>query len=95
MDESERLRQTLSELHAELRAAKTVDPATRKMLQESLEEIQQALAEADAAPGDTAVATPHGVADRLREATAKFEATHPTLAGLLERLIDLMAAAGI
>lgn len=96
MDQSEKLKQTLAELHAELSSAKKVDPASRQLLQEALAEIQGALAAAEATPGeDRAAEAPHGVAERLQATAAKFEATHPTLAGLLERLTDLLGAAGI
>src|SRR5262245_137089 len=95
VEPSEKLKQTLAELHAELRSARAVDPATRKMLQDALGDIQSALAAAESSPSDTGPAPPRGMAERLQVSAAKFEATHPTLAGLIERLVDLMGAAGI
>src|SRR5262245_62017703 len=95
VDHSEKLKQTLSELHAELAGARKVDPATRKLLHKALAEIQQALAAAENAPDDERSPAAAGIAERLRSSAAKFEATHPTLAGLLERLTDLLGAAGI
>jgi uncharacterized protein DUF4404 len=101
MDHSEKLKATLAELHAELSAAGKVDPETRSLLREALAEIQDALSAAEtstpasiersAAGGDG----DDGLGQRLQTAAAKFEATHPTLAGLLKRLTDLLGAAGI
>ena len=95
MDHSDKLKQTLAELHAELSGAGKVDPATRQALQEALADIQAALAAAESAPDEERPTAPEGLAERLRTTAAKFEATHPTLAGTLERLIDLLGAAGI
>ena len=95
MDDSDKLKQTLSELHTELAGAKKVDPATRQALHEALADIQAALAAAESAADEDRPSAPEGIAERLRATAAKFEATHPTLAGTLERLIDLLGAAGI
>ena len=100
MDHAEKLKQTLAELHAELASAGKVDPDTRRLLQEALAEIQRSLAAAEAAPVEAREPAEEGIADegiaeRLQTATARFETTHPTLAGLIERLTDLLGAAGI
>lgn len=95
MDHSERLKQTLAELHAELKSAGAVDPATRQQLQEVLADIQRSLAAAETVPAEDRAQADDSVAKRLQTASARFEATHPTLAGLIERLTDLLGAAGI
>jgi ABC-type transporter Mla subunit MlaD len=95
VDHSEKLRQTLSELHAELKSAGAVDPATRQLLQDALADIQRSLAAAETVPAEERPTADDGIAERLQTASAKFEATHPTLAGLIERLTDLLSAAGI
>jgi ABC-type transporter Mla subunit MlaD len=95
VDHSDKLKQTLSELHAELAGARKVDPATRKLLADALADIQEALAAAESASADERPTPPEGIAERLQSAATKFETTHPTLAGLLERLTDLLSAAGI
>lgn len=94
MEPTEKLKATLAELHAELAQARSLDPAARKALADALAEIQQALAAAES-PTEEGPGPVDGIAHRLRSAAAKFETTHPTLAGTLERLIDLMASAGI
>lgn len=95
MDHSEKLKQTLAELHAELSSARKVDPDTRQLLQEALADIQRSLAAAEAAPAESRTPADEGIAERLQTATARFETSHPTLAGLIERLTDLLGAAGI
>ena len=97
MDHTEKLKTTLAELHAELSGAKQVDPETRRLLREALAEIQEALAAAESTPAAerAAASSDEGIGERLQTAAAKFEATHPTLAGLIERLTDLLGAAGI
>ncbi len=95
MDHSEKLKATLAELHAELSSAGKVDPETRQFLQEALADIQRSLAAAEAAPDEPREPATEGIAERLQTATARFETTHPTLAGLIERLTDLLGAAGI
>jgi hypothetical protein len=95
MDHSEKLKATLAELHAELAGARKVDPDTRKLLQDALADIQRSLAAVETAPDEPREPAAEGIAERLQTATARFETTHPTLAGLIERLTDLLAAAGI
>lgn len=95
MDPTEKLKATLAELHAELADAKALDPAARKALAEALAEIQHALAAGESQPTEEGPGPVDGIAQRLRKAATKFETTHPTLAGTLNRLIDLMASAGI
>jgi dsDNA-specific endonuclease/ATPase MutS2 len=97
VDRSEKLKQTLAELHAELSGAKKVDPDTRQLLKEALAEIQEALSAAETTSAAERAATggDDGIGQRLQTAAAKFEATHPTLSGLLKRLTDLLGAAGI
>ena len=95
MDHSEKLKSTLAELHAELANAGKVDPQTRALLQEALADIQRSLATTESEPAELRTTRDEGIAERLQTATARFETTHPTLAGLIERLTDLLGAAGI
>ena len=95
MDHTEKLKTTLAELHAELSRAGKVDPETRRLLQEALADIQHSLAADDAEPAEVRTTRQEGIAERLQTATARFETSHPTLAGMIERLTDLLGAAGI
>jgi hypothetical protein len=92
MDEhSQRLRATIAELERELRSADVVDADTRAMLQEAVEEIQSALHSNTVA----AASEPHTLGERLNQTAADFDVSHPTLAGLLRRVVDALSQIGI
>jgi len=86
------LQQTLRDLHRELAGARQIDPQDRAMLEATIAEIQQALAQ-PAAGSAAADAPPPGEA--LEGAAVRLEAGHPTLAGAVRALIDALAKAGI
>lgn len=92
MDEhAARLRATIAELEQELRNVSEVDPDTRAMLQEAVEEIQGTLR-----TSNSAVTTePHSLNERLNIAAAEFDTSHPGLAGLLRRVVDALSQLGI
>jgi hypothetical protein len=76
----------LAELHVRLRRAQSLDPESRKLLATVAHDIEQALAN-----DDTASVAPEPV-----EALAvRFEAEHPSLAGVLRQIMDTLAKAGI
>jgi hypothetical protein len=85
-----RLKSLLDELVTEVRALETADDATRRQLETAATEIIQALHRVETdepgEPGDR-----ESVQDRLVE----FEASHPNLAGVVHRLIDMLGQMGI
>lgn len=84
-----KLRQTVAELEAELDELSELDDDTRAMLEEAVSEIQEALHQQ---PEDI----PHQtLSQRLRDATEGFEASHPTLFGIVNRTVDALAQMGI
>jgi hypothetical protein len=86
----EKLRAAVEELERELHSLDEVDPPTRRLLEEARAEIQLALA------GQPPPSIATGVlSGRLEHAAQRFEATHPTLAGVLERLVNGLAQLGI
>jgi hypothetical protein len=86
----DKLRAAVEELERELHSLQAVDPATRRLLEEAHAEIQAALA------GQPPQSIATGVlSGRLENAAQRFEATHPTLAGVLERLVNGLAQLGI
>jgi hypothetical protein len=92
MDEhANRLRATITELERELRSGRAVDPETRAMLMEAVEEIQSAL-HANTSAASTA---PHTLNERLTRTAAEFDVSHPSLAGLLRRVVDALSQLGI
>lgn len=82
------LRELLTQLHARLGSAKSLDADGRKLLTTVLHDIEKVLAQDDA----PAVAPP---VPRLEAAAVKLEADHPALANVVRQLIDALGKAGI
>ena len=91
-DRLEKLRTMLDELSAELREVDKLDAPTRQALEETASEMIAALhrsAEQDEAErGDESDET-------LRDRVVEFEASHPNLAAVFHRLIDILGQMGI
>ena len=76
----------LAELHVRLKRARSLDPEARKLLTAVARDIERALENDDAS----------GVAAEPVEALAvRFEADHPSLAGVLRQIMDTLGKAGI
>lgn len=87
----EKLRSTLEELEKELASLDTLDDETRSVLETALEEISQALRRKDRA----ALQSHDSIAARLQEAAEGFETSHPTLFGIVSRIVDALGQMGI
>ena len=83
----ENLRDLLSELHARLGNAQTLDADSRELLTTVSHDIEKALARADSAADSPK--------QRVEELAVEFEAEHPALADVLRQLVDALAKAGI
>lgn len=86
----ERLRHVLDELERELAAPEPLDAESRGVLAEAAREIQVALHQRDS--GTLAA---ESLTERLRDAEQRFEASHPTLSGIVLRMIDALGQMGI
>ena len=76
----------LEELHKRLKQARSLDPEARKLLTTVARDIETALENDDAS----------GVATEPVAALAvRFEADHPSLAGVLRQIMDTLGKAGI
>jgi hypothetical protein len=76
----------LEELHKRLKQARSLDPEARKLLTTVASDIETALENDDAS----------GVATEPVAALAvRFEADHPSLAGVLRQIMDTLGKAGI
>jgi hypothetical protein len=86
---NERLNTLLTELVAELRAARSLDEPTRQRLAEAASAMIAALHRDESPAG--------GDADSgsLKDRIIELEASHPNLAAVLNRLIDMLAQMGI
>jgi hypothetical protein len=88
------LRDQLMKLHEELSLVKQVDPRSKQLLGEIMEEIKR-LMEQSAVASVPAVAPPPSLSDRLEKVAVQFEADHPTLAASSRRLVDLLGKVGL
>ena len=76
----------LAELHERLKTARSLDAESRRLLGTVARDIEQALENDDAS----------AVAPEPVEALAvRFEAEHPSLAGVLRQIMDTLGKAGI
>lgn len=86
MNDSE-LRNLLTQLHARLGNAQSLDADDRRLLVTVLGDIENALAKApEVRSTDTS---------GFESLAVKFEADHPALAETIRRLVDTLAKAGI
>ena len=92
-EHQQKLKTTLDELHAELGQVEELDPAVRRELEVAADEILGVLAK----PQRTAKETEHAESfvAQLRQATERFEDTHPTLSGIVGSVIDALGRMGI
>jgi len=80
------LDELLAELHTRLKQARSLDPEARRLLATVSRDIENALAKDDA----SAVAT-----EPVEALAVRFEADHPSLAGVLRQIMDTLGKAGI
>jgi len=81
------LRNLLTQLHARLGSAQSLNDEDRRLLGTVLSDIEKVLTASDS--------TRPPSASGLEGLAAKFEADHPALAETLRRLVDALAKAGI
>ena len=86
-DNHARLKTLLDELVAELRTVETADEATRQQLEQAATEIIQALHRLETGEAPSS--------ESLRDRLVEFEASHPNLAAVVHRLIDMLGQMGI
>jgi hypothetical protein len=89
-DDLERLRSTLSELKKELDSLGPINDETRQSLEEVVQDIHSSLH----ASAGTDIEQ-QSLIERLKEAAQGFEGSHPTLAGIIARMIDGLGQIGI
>jgi hypothetical protein len=81
------LRELLTQLHARLNGAQSLDDEERTQLVTVLRDIETVLGKQEA--------TVERSKPRLEALAVKFEADHPALADSMRQLADLLAKAGI
>jgi len=86
----EKLRTLAQELAAELDASTTSDPQSRESLAAIVGDLRAALDRLDVEPIESDTLTA-----RFRAAEAEFQVSHPTISGLILRMIDALGQLGI
>lgn len=97
----EKLRQTLAELHAQLDETESLDAELAAQLRVVAAEIaskvdpQAAPPTSNAGDSDEPQTAETSTPERLEDAALQFEQSHPTIAGTVRQLIDMLAQMGI
>ena len=98
----ESLQALLARVHERLNEAGSVDSGSRELLSQVMGDIERALqqqgnrARGNAGAGSSAMAAAaEAHTPRLEALAVQFEADHPSLSALLNRLVDLLGKAGI
>ena len=104
-EQIEKLRAVVRELEKELHELDDVDEQSSEVLQEALQEIQAVLrlrqrevqaVEAGERPAEQIPPqTSRSLMDQLKQSAREFEGSHPTVSGILIRLIDGLGQMGI
>lgn len=91
MSETEqKIKAAITELENELGSLSSLDDETRQALEDAVREIQTALG-----PEESDDLQPQSLMDRLGATAQEFEESHPTLTGIVSRLIDGLGQMGI
>lgn len=85
------LRERLEELHEELRRVENVDETTRALLESLADDTRHLLEHEEPAGSERH----RSLNDRLAEAAARFEGTHPDLAYVMAKVVDTLSGLGI
>ena len=80
------LSELLARVHRELEQTGDVDENSRAMLRTVLADIEVVLEQPAPAPSDE----PHPLGERLRDASWRFEESHPKLAMTIEQIIEAL-----
>ncbi len=87
----EKLKAIVQELETELASLDTSDAEAREVLQDAIHDLHAALGQAD----QTAIDSADSLIERFRSAEESFQVTHPTLSGLVLRMINALGQLGI
>ena len=86
----EKLRGIVKELETELDSLESVDAQSRNLLEEALEDLRAALSKTDPASLES-----ESLVERLQTAEREFQVSHPTISGLVLRMINALGQLGI
>jgi hypothetical protein len=83
---NDKLQQLLKELHQELGATKTLDPHSRQLVEQVLQDVDRIGHRPE---------PPASIEARLREVMLRFESEHPRLATTVGQVADALGKLGI
>jgi len=87
----QQLDRTLEHLHSELMQIQLVDANDRKRLQQLMADVKELLEDEEEAPAHRY----QRLSDQLSESIKQFEVSHPTVTGVMDRTIKMLARMGI
>jgi transketolase C-terminal domain/subunit len=88
--DKQQLHEHLAKLHAELQQVETQDPAHHEIIQGVARNVQEVLGKEEHDPEHYS-----GLGERLNDAVAQLEASHPRTTILMRQVIDQLAYLGI
>ena len=80
----------VEELEQELESLDSLDDETRRMLRDTIDEVRAKLD-----PQTVGEIESQHLIDRLHDAEGRFQVTHPTLSGIVMRVINALGQLGI
>lgn len=89
-ERTERLKVTLDELRKELDQAEGLDDDERRLLESAVDDLRRRLGDEREREGDYGP-----VVEQLEALEGRFQIRHPTLSGLILRLVDTLGQLGI
>lgn len=90
-DRRKRITEKLSELHENIKDGDPIAPELHEPLHEAIGQVEQAVeVNEDADEGDHSILT-----ETLGDLALGFEVSHPKLTGILNRISEILAGAGI
>ncbi|PHR90616.1 MAG: hypothetical protein COA78_34905 [Blastopirellula sp.] len=89
-ENKEKLRSTLEELRNELKSIEQLDDATRELLENTAEQLNDALHQ------DSQEMLEHpSLTENLSKATDDFEESHPALTRIIGNIVDILGNSGL
>ncbi len=88
----EKLKGIITELEAELESLDTVDAQSQAVLEKALSDLRTALGKTDSS---ALTSESESLIEQLRATEENFQVSHPTLSGLVMRMINALGQLGI
>ncbi len=87
----QKLRESLENLHSQLKNTDKIDDESREMLFEIMSDVYNVLERNE----DSTEEENHNILEQLKESYQKFEASHPELAGAINIVINSFSNIGV